>query len=51
MEELYKCAECGWIGKADELEYEKVESCMGDDQVEVCPKCGSMSVLRYFEKT
>jgi predicted RNA-binding Zn-ribbon protein involved in translation (DUF1610 family) len=48
MEEQYKCAECGWIGKADELEYEKVESCMGDDQVEVCPKCGSMSVFRSF---
>lgn len=50
MEEQYKCTECGWTGKADELEYEKVESCMGDDQVEVCPQCGSMSVFRYFEK-
>ena len=49
MNETYQCKECGWQGNADQLEYEKVESCMGDDQIEVCPKCGSMNVWRIVK--
>lgn len=48
MDILYKCKTCGWRGNESELEYESIESCMGEDKVEVCPKCGSMEVNRDF---
>jgi predicted nucleic-acid-binding Zn-ribbon protein len=41
----YLCKNCGWTGHYSELESEKTESCMGNDTIEVCPKCGSMNVL------
>ncbi|HKM93773.1 MAG TPA: hypothetical protein VJY41_08990 [Prolixibacteraceae bacterium] len=49
MNENYQCKECGWQGIAEQLEYEKVESCMGNDLIEVCPKCGSMNVWHTVE--
>lgn len=49
MNENYQCKECGWRGIAEQLEYEKVESCMGNDLIEVCPKCGSMNVWHTVE--
>ena len=42
----YKCNDCNWIGGEKELEFEQVESCMGDDEIEVCPKCGSLNVTQ-----
>lgn len=46
----YKCNDCGWQGVEDELEYDQVESCMGNVDIEVCPKCGSMDVKQIFEQ-
>lgn len=37
----FKCRNCNWQGSAQELDNEPVESCMGDDTIEVCPRCGS----------
>lgn len=46
MEAKYKCKDCGWEGLESELETDSVESCFGDDEIEVCPKCGSMNLVR-----
>ena len=51
MIEEYKCNDCGWLGATAELEYEQVESCIGDVDVEVCPKCGSMDVKKITVKS
>lgn len=48
MEDQFLCKACNWKGTRDELENEKVESCMGDDNIELCPKCGSMNVYQVF---
>lgn len=41
----YECKDCSWKGYEYQLEYEQVESCVGDDKLEVCPKCGSQKVF------
>ncbi|MFA9389098.1 MAG: hypothetical protein ACERKD_04795 [Prolixibacteraceae bacterium] len=43
---VFICHDCQWEGKEEELEFEKVESCMGDDETEICPVCGSMNVVQ-----
>ena len=45
MTNFYKCKQCVWEGSSEELEYDKVETCMGDDDIEMCPKCGSYEVV------
>jgi NAD-dependent SIR2 family protein deacetylase len=37
-----KCEQCKWIGTPDE-----VETCMGKDNIEVCPTCGSLEVYPF----
>jgi len=39
------CKQCNWQGGPDEVNWETVETCMGADQIEVCPKCGSQEVF------
>ena len=46
----YKCPVCQWQGTENELEYDDVGTCFGDDKVEICPKCGSMEVCRISEE-
>lgn len=41
----YRCLDCKWEGPESELDVDKVESCMGDDEIEICPECGSMNVV------
>lgn len=41
----YECKNCGWIGDENQLDYETVEGCIGDDKLEICPKCGSQKVF------
>jgi hypothetical protein len=41
---LLKCSNCNWVGTKEEVQWDYVETCMGKDQIEVCPKCGSMEV-------
>lgn len=41
---LLKCKHCDWQGSYDEVNWDTVETCMGTDKIEVCPKCGSMKV-------
>lgn len=41
----FKCKKCGWQGGESELEYDLVETCMGNDKVEMCPECGSLEVV------
>ena len=43
---IYICNECGWKGVEEELELDNVESCMGDDKIEICPVCGSMNIVQ-----
>jgi len=40
-----RCLDCKWEGTKSELAVDKVESCMGDDEIEICPECGSMNVF------
>lgn len=46
LTQLYKCNECNWIGPEEELDYDEVESCFGNDKLEICPVCGSMNVVQ-----
>ena len=39
-----KCKQCNWQGRPDEVNWDTVETCMGTDQIEVCPHCGSLEV-------
>lgn len=41
---LLICKQCAWKGLHDEVDWETVETCMGTDKIEVCPKCGSMKL-------
>ena len=50
MAKIYICNECEWQGTEKELEYEPVESCMGNLDIEVCPKCGSMDIKEIADK-
>ncbi len=45
MEQIYYCKKCGWKGPEEKLNYDGVETCFGDDQIEICPKCGSIEVI------
>lgn len=50
MEQYFCCQKCGWTGKESELDFDDVETCFGDDQMEICPKCGSIEVIiKYSE--
>ncbi|MDA3881022.1 MAG: hypothetical protein PF436_11595 [Prolixibacteraceae bacterium] len=42
----YQCKNCGWEGTEDALDYDEVETCAGNDKIEVCPKCGSMNIVK-----
>jgi NAD-dependent SIR2 family protein deacetylase len=44
---LLKCSNCNWIGAKEEVQWDTVETCMGNDLIEVCPKCGSMEVYPF----
>jgi predicted RNA-binding Zn-ribbon protein involved in translation (DUF1610 family) len=46
MDSVFICNNCGWQGHESELETDSVETCMGNDQIEVCPQCGSMDVVK-----
>ncbi len=39
-----KCRNCNWTGTSKEVLWDSVETCMGSDKIEICPKCGSMEV-------
>lgn len=41
---ILKCKKCSWQGSPEEVDWEEVETCSGDDKVEVCPSCGSMEL-------
>lgn len=43
-EPVYTCRSCGWEGSAAELDTDTVETCMGSDVIETCPKCGSSDI-------
>lgn len=38
----YKCKKCGWEGEYDDVDKDIVDTCMGSDEVEICPKCGNI---------
>lgn len=40
----YKCKPCSWEGTEIQLIYDTVETCMGTDKIELCPRCGNMDV-------
>lgn len=46
----YKCKNCNWVGSENEISYDEVETCFGDDKLEMCPKCGSISVFLMHVK-
>lgn len=50
-ETLLKCENCHWIGTKAEVGWDSVETCMGNDQIEVCPQCGSMEVYPVRESS
>jgi NAD-dependent SIR2 family protein deacetylase len=43
-----KCNQCNWQGNEDNLEYDIVETCMGNDKIEICPQCRSMEVYIFY---
>ena len=50
METKFRCRNCEWEGLESELDFEKVESCSGPDQIDICPRCGSINLLIVKEK-
>lgn len=38
------CTECQWQGSKQEVEWEIVETCMGNDKIEICPICGGFNI-------
>ena len=50
MDEKYRCKKCNWEGSSEELEYDSVDTCFGDDKIEMCPKCGSYEVVLVKEE-
>jgi hypothetical protein len=48
-EKTYLCKNCDWRGSTNDLIYEKVETCMGCDEIESCPKCGSFELISSLE--
>ncbi len=43
---ILKCKKCNWQGPPDEVDWDIVETCMGNDKIEICPKCGSMELYQ-----
>ena len=43
---IYRCKKCDWKGKQNQLELDVVETCFGNDDIEMCPKCGSYDVKK-----
>ncbi len=43
-EPIYRCKICGWEGTYSELDFDKVDTCAGDDRIEICPACGLAEV-------
>ena len=43
--QAYRCKKCDWKGTEKELESELVDTCMGDEPIYICPKCGSYEVV------
>ena len=41
----YICKQCNWQGFEKALDKDKVETCFGDDTIEICPECGSPNVF------
>ncbi len=53
MNTKYKCKNCNWEGSFEELEHDTVDTCLGDDKIDMCPKCGSYeikTVKKSFQK-
>lgn len=46
---MYYCKDCDWKGHEKELVYDNVDTCMGNDQVETCPRCGSYNIVRKID--
>ena len=38
----YLCLDCKWEG--EDVEYDRVDTCSGADETEMCPECGSVNV-------
>ena len=47
---MYKCKNCNWSGQHNELEFDSVETCFGNDQIEMCPSCGSYEIIIIEEE-
>ena len=41
----YRCKRCDWKGTEKDLDSELVDTCMGDEPIYICPKCGSYEVV------
>lgn len=41
----YSCKKCSWQGPEEKLDYDDVDTCGGNDKIEMCPECGSYEVV------
>ena len=46
---MYSCKDCSWKGSKTEIEYDRVDTCFGYDEIECCPECGSYNVKLYID--
>ena len=44
MNKRYLCKNCYLQGLLSELEYDRVDTCFGDYEIEMCPNSGSYEV-------
>ncbi|MFB6318187.1 hypothetical protein [Saccharicrinis sp. FJH54] len=45
-EKKFRCLDCGWEGV--DVEFDQIDTCMGADETEMCPECGSVNVVPFF---
>lgn len=47
---MFKCKICDWSGSHEELEVDSVETCFGNDQIDMCPSCGSYEIVKVEQE-
>ena len=49
MNDIMRCKNCDWSGSHDQLDSDKIDTCLGNDTIEMCPSCGSYEIVEIRE--
>lgn len=45
MNDIMRCKNCDWSGLRDQLDSDKIDTCLGNDTIAMCPSCGSYEIV------